>query len=171
MKTNQKKINVKRVMPRRTLKVVQKTQTQKKPKVSKAKFTRLLKKALKKMASKISKELRKSVIESWGAMSTLYQILGRFGIKLQQLNKMFYKRTSRYSPDPFSFLVYKQLVQAQKWVKGVNQKTFFAKSPYNQIVGWVHDGKEQIGYGCLFNMILQDGTRSDNPFIDYGDVE
>ena len=76
-----------------------------------------MKKVNKKMANKISKELRKSVIESWGAMSTLYQILGRFGIKLQQLNKMFYKRTPRYSPDPISLwkLVYKQLLKAEKW--------------------------------------------------------
>ena len=96
------------------------------------------------MANKISKELRKSVIESWGAMSTLYQILGRFGIKLQQLNKMFYKRTPRYSPDPISLwkLVYKQLVQTG-WKQGVNEKTFLANqpSPDNQIAGWVHNGE------------------------------
>ncbi len=83
------------------------------------------------MANKISKELGKSVIESWGAMSTLYQILGRFGIELQQLNKMFYKRTPRYSPDPISLwkLVYKRLLKARGWKQGVNEKTFLAKSP------------------------------------------
>ena len=103
-----------------------------------------MKKVNKKMANKISKELRKSVIESWGAMSTLYQILGRFGIKLQQLNKMFYKRTPRYSPDPISLwkLVYKQLLQTYKWLQGVNEKTFPAKpSPYNKMVAWEHNGK------------------------------
>jgi hypothetical protein len=67
------------------------------------------------MASKISKELRKSVIESWGAMSTLYQILGRFGIKLQQLNKMFYKRTQTYcDPVEIWVLYYTDEVLAQE---------------------------------------------------------
>ena len=32
-------------------------------------------------------------------------------------------------------LAYKQLVQAENWEKGVNEKTFFAKSPYNPLVG------------------------------------
>ena len=32
------------------------------------------------------------------------------------------------------------------------------------MVGWVHDGKKQTGSNWMFNMILQDGTRSDNAF-------
>ncbi len=52
----------------------------------------------------------------------------------------------------------------------MNEKTFLAKSPYNQIVGWEHDGDGQTGRGCMFNMILQDGTRSDNPFTWFGYV-
>ncbi len=127
------------------------------------------------MANKISKELGKCVIESWGAMSTLYQILGKFGIKLQQLNKMIYKRTPRYSPDPISLwkLVYKQLVKTAQWEQGVNEKTFLANQPLldNQIVGWEHSGNKQTSRGSMFNMILNNGTRSDNPMIDvYGRV-
>ena len=36
------------------------------------------------------------------------------------------------------------------------------------MVGWEHNGKHQTMYGDLFNMILQDGTRSDNSFTWYG---
>ena len=54
----------------------------------------------------------------------------------------------------------------------MNEKTFLAEqtSPENQIVGWEHCGQKQTEDGCMFNMILQDGTRSDNAFIDYGYV-
>ncbi len=124
------------------------------------------------MANKISKELGKRLTETQGAMSTLYHILGQFGIRLQQLNKMFYFRLPNYSPNPISLFkfVYKQLVKTWDWKKGVNEKTFLAKSPYNSIVGWEHNGHEQTGDGWMFNMILQDGTRSDNAFTYYGKV-
>ena len=46
----------------------------------------------------------------------------------------------------------------------MNEKTFLTISPYNKIAGIEHDGYEQTDAGCLFNMILQDDTRSDNPF-------
>ena len=36
------------------------------------------------------------------------------------------------------------------------------------MVGWEHNGKYQTMYGDLFNMILRDGTRSDNSFTWYG---
>ncbi len=88
---------------------------------------------------------------------------------------MFYKRIASYLfkyPMPIWKLVYKQLVKAEKWKRGVNQKTFLAKSPYNQIAGWEHNGVYQTGYGYgrMFNMILQDGTRSDNSMTDNGNV-
>ena len=35
------------------------------------------------------------------------------------------------------------------------------------MVAWEHDGKTQTGYDIMFNMILQDGTRSDNSFIGW----
>ena len=99
-------------------------------------------------------------------MSILIEFLGLpFGATLQQLNKMFYDRLPKYIYECALFvLVYKQLVQAYDWKKGVNEKTFLANqpSPYNKIVGWVHDGHKQTGYGSMFNMILKDGTRSDN---------
>ena len=74
------------------------------------------------MANKISKELGKRLTETQGAMSTLYHILGRFGIRLQQLNKIFYKRLPNYSPKPIRLfkLVYKKLLRARDWWKGVN---------------------------------------------------
>ena len=49
----------------------------------------------------------------------------------------------------------------------MNEKTFLAKSLYNQMVGWVHNGSKQTGSCMMFNMILKDGTRSDNPFIEW----
>ena len=48
----------------------------------------------------------------------------------------------------------------------MNQKTFLANSLYNSIAGLEHSGEEQYDAGYLFNMILQDGTRSVNAFID-----
>ena len=33
------------------------------------------------------------------------------------------------------------------------------------MVGWEHDGKKQTGCSLMFNMILQDGIRSDNAMI------
>ena len=36
------------------------------------------------------------------------------------------------------------------------------------MVGWEHSGDEQTDDGFMFNMILQDGTRSDNSFTDDG---
>ncbi len=33
------------------------------------------------------------------------------------------------------------------------------------MVGWEHNSKKQTKCGFMFNMILQDDTRSDNPFI------
>ena len=82
---------------------------------------------------------------------------------------MFYKRIASYLfkyPMPIWKLVYKQLVQTQRWSQVVNEKTFLADqtSPDNQIVGIEHDGDEQTGYSYRFNMILRDGTRSDNAF-------
>ncbi len=84
---------------------------------------------------------------------------------------MFYKRIASYLfkyPMPIWKLVYKQLVQAGNWRNGVNEKTFPAKpTPDNQMVGIEHDGEEQTDCGgCMFNIILKDGTRSDNPFIE-----
>ncbi len=38
------------------------------------------------------------------------------------------------------------------------------------MVRWVHNGEEQTGYGGMFNMILRDGTRSDNAFTWKGTV-
>jgi hypothetical protein len=52
----------------------------------------------------------------------------------------------------------------------VNEKTFLAKSPYNKIAGIEHSGEKQTGHVGMFNMILQDGTRSDNPFTWNGEV-
>ena len=85
---------------------------------------------------------------------------------------MFYKRIASYLfkyPMPIWKLVYKQLVQTLEWEQGVNEKTFLADqtSPVNQIVGIEHDGKKQTDEGFMFNMILRDDTRSDNPFIGY----
>ena len=56
---------------------------------------------------------------------------------------------------------------------GVNEKTFFANqpSPDNQMVGLEHNGEKQTNAGgMMFNMILQDGTKSDNAFIQFGIV-
>ncbi len=63
--------------------------------------------------------------------------------------------------------MYKQLVRAYGWEDGVNEKTFLANQPLpdNQIVGWEHSGHKQTSRGSMFNMILKDGTRSDNPMI------
>ena len=46
----------------------------------------------------------------------------------------------------------------------MNEKTFLANqpSPDNKMVGIEHDGYEQTDDGCLFNIILKDGTRSNN---------
>ena len=49
---------------------------------------------------------------------------------------------------------------------GVNEKKFLAKSPYNKMAGWEYNGNTQTGWSAMFNMILQDGTRSDNSFTD-----
>ena len=38
------------------------------------------------------------------------------------------------------------------------------------MVGWVHSGVKQTGDGGMFNMILRDGTRSDNAFTWKGTV-
>ncbi len=108
------------------------------------------------------------VTEKQVAMRKVAKFLGKQGIKLQQLNKMFYKRIASYLfkyPMPIWKLVYKQLVQTQLWEDGVNEKTFPAKpTPDNQMVGIEHDGDEQTNDGWMFNMILKDGTRSDIPF-------
>ncbi len=102
-------------------------------------------------------------------MYILIEFLGlSFGATLQQLNKMFYNRLPKYIYECALFaLVYKQLVQAKDWEKVVNEKKFLAKSPYNQIVAWEYDGEEQTDCAMMFNMILQDGTRSDNAFTYY----
>ncbi len=39
------------------------------------------------------------------------------------------------------------------------------------MVGLEHEGDKQTEYGNMFNMILQDGTRSDNPMTVNGKVE
>ncbi len=48
----------------------------------------------------------------------------------------------------------------------MNEKTFPANqpSPYNQLVAWEHNGDTQtdVDDGEMFNMILNNGTRSDN---------
>jgi hypothetical protein len=50
----------------------------------------------------------------------------------------------------------------------MNEKTFPANqpSPYNQMVAWEHDCDEQNNriMNSMFNMILRDGTRSNNDF-------
>ncbi len=33
------------------------------------------------------------------------------------------------------------------------------------MVAWEHNGNKQTKCGCMFNMILNNGTRSDNPFM------
>ncbi len=38
------------------------------------------------------------------------------------------------------------------------------------MVGWVNDGETQTGIECMFNMILEDGTRSDNDMAYNGKV-
>ncbi len=53
------------------------------------------------------------------------------------------------------------------WEQGVNEKTFLAKPPYNKTVGWEYNCEQQTDNGSLFNIILKDGTRSDNAFTDY----
>ena len=59
------------------------------------------------------------------------------------------------------------MVQANDWEEGVNEKTFPAKpSPDNSFVALEHDGNEQTSWRNMFNIILRDGTRSDNPFIE-----
>ncbi len=102
---------------------------------------------------------------------TVCQYLEKKGILLQALNQRLYKSISLYyyTQNLKLFkLAYKQLLQAGLWKHGVNEKTFLAKqpSPYNQMVAWEYCGKKQTKAGIMFNMILQDGTRSDNPFID-----
>ena len=82
---------------------------------------------------------------------------------------MFYKRIASYLfkyPMPIWKLVYKQLVQTLEWEQGVNEKIFPAKpSPDNSFVALEHSGHKQTnGSGRMFNMILRDGTRSDNAF-------
>ena len=67
------------------------------------------------------------------------------------------------------------MLQTWDWKRGVNEKTFPAKpTPDNQIVAWEHNGGTQTFSpdGNMFNMILRDGTRSDNafPMIWDGDV-
>ena len=76
-------------------------------------------------------------------MYILIEFLGLpFGATLQQLNKMFYNRLPKYIYECALFaLVYKRLVQTDLWLKGVNEKTFLAKSPYNKMVGFEHDGE------------------------------
>ncbi len=37
------------------------------------------------------------------------------------------------------------------------------------MVAWEHDGKTQTGHGTMFNMILNNGTRSDNAFMTFSD--
>ena len=98
-------------------------------------------------------------------MYILIEFLGRpFGTTLQQLNRMLYNRLPKYIYECTLFvLVYKQLVQTKAWKKGVNEKTFLARSPKNPLVGLEHDGKTKT-YSYMFNMIIQDGTRSDNSF-------
>ena len=57
----------------------------------------------------------------------------------------------------------------------MNEKTFPANqpSPYNQMVAWEHDCDEQNNriMNSMFNMILKDGTRSDNSFTRNGRVK
>ena len=76
-------------------------------------------------------------------MYILIEFLGLpFGATLQQLNEMFYNRLPKYIYECALFvLVYKQLLKASSWRKGVNEKKFLAKSPYNKIAGWEHDGE------------------------------
>ncbi len=54
----------------------------------------------------------------------------------------------------------------------MNEKTFLANqpSPDNKMVGIEHSGHKQTNAGGVFNMILKDGTRSDNPFTSDGKV-
>ena len=54
----------------------------------------------------------------------------------------------------------------------MNEKKFLANqpSPDNQMVGLEHNGEQQTNKGSMFNMILQDGTRSDNAFTYDGRV-
>ncbi len=78
-------------------------------------------------------------------MYILIEFLGLpFGTTLQQLNRMLYNRLPKYIYECTLFvLVYKQLVKAEKWSIGVNEKTYLANkpSPDNSIVGLEHSGK------------------------------
>ena len=107
-------------------------------------------------------------IYNTGPFSIICQIVGVSGIRLQGLNRKLYKKVAEffYAYEIRCFrLNYKQLVHARDLYQGVNEKTYPAKpSPDNPVVAFEHDGY----YG--FNIILQDGTRSDNPFTLYGDV-
>ena len=105
-------------------------------------------------------------------MYILIECLGLpFGTTLQQLNKMFYDRLPKYIYECALFaLAYKQLLQAGLWKHGVNEKKFLAKSPYNKMVGWEHNCDTQTGHSSMFNMILKDGIRSDNPMTLNGTV-
>jgi hypothetical protein len=107
-------------------------------------------------------------------MSLICQIVGKSAIRLQGLNRRMYKKIAEYF---YAYKIrcfrlnYKNLLQARSWEQGVNEKTFLAKSPYNKMVAWEHNGhKQTTTYGCMFNMILQDGTRSDNLMTWFGNV-
>ncbi len=77
-----------------------------------------------------------------GAISTLCGYEGRSGIRFQGVCKKWYVRTQIYFYEVYLWkLVYKQLLQGRHWEKGVNEKTFLAKSPYNKMVGWEHEGE------------------------------
>ncbi len=106
---------------------------------------------------------------------TICQYYGEKGILLQALNWRLYKSISLYyftQNIKLFKLAYKQLLQTRDWEQGVNEKTFPANqpSPDNQMVGLEHDGEYQTGYGNMFNMILKDGTRSDNAMTVDGEV-
>ncbi len=108
-------------------------------------------------------------------MSLICQIVGKSAIRLQGLNRRLYKKIAEYF---YAYeirlwkLNYKNLLQTWDWKLGVNEKTFLDNqpSPYNKMVGLEHSGMQQIDDGDMFNMILQDGTRSDNPMTVYGIV-
>jgi hypothetical protein len=105
-------------------------------------------------------------------MSFICQIVGKSAIRLQGLNRRLYKKIPEYF-YAYEMLLwklnYKNLLQTLEWEQGVNEKTFLDNqpSPYNKIAGWEHSGHKQTEWGHMFNMILQDGTRSDNPMTNW----
>ena len=115
-------------------------------------------------------------IHNTGPMSIICQLFGVSGIRLQGLNRKLYNKVAEYF---YAYeirlwkLNYKNLLQVWWWEEGVNEKKFLAIQPslYNKMVGWEHNCDKKTSFDSfMFNMILQDGTRSDNPMTWNGYV-